>query len=234
MATGTGTMTLRMLAAGVLLVADAYAAPTALQQEASMSDRTPLAQLVEPINAEVARMIRDPKTTVRRLNTPFLLDGLIFQVDWHGPYKPVSLTIGYARHENFTVLLPINMAGFQELVARAGMTLDTDEQRIAFAVTALETTRRFDETFLVLRSFDDLRLMANPTAPDEKRFRAIRQEYEPLIRLPRTGGNGPWVMPIYVLSGGDLCLFTVTLDAAGNSAIAKTVLEADTPILPAG
>ena len=31
-------------------------------------------------------LIRDPQTTVRRLNTPFLIDGLIFQVDWHGPY----------------------------------------------------------------------------------------------------------------------------------------------------
>jgi hypothetical protein len=197
-----------------------------------MNDRTPLAQLVEPINAEVARLIRDPKTTVRRLHVPFLLDGLIFHVEWPGPYKPVMLTIGYARQDNYTVLLPTNVAGLQELVAKAGVTLDSDEQRVAFAVTVLQTTRRFDETFLVLRSFDDLRLMANPTKPDEERFLAIRQEYEPLIHLPRTSGSGPWTIPIYVLSRDDLCLFTVTLDAAGNSTITKTVLEADAPILP--
>ncbi len=52
-------------------------------------------------------------------------------------------------------------------MARAGVTLDSDEQRVALAVTELETTRRFDETFVVLRSFDDLRLMANPTPEDE-------------------------------------------------------------------
>ena len=72
-------------------------------------------------------------------------------------------------------------------MAKAGVTLDSDEHRVAYAVTALETTRRFDETFKVLRSFDDVRLMANPTEQDMQAFRAIRQKYEPLIRLPRTG-----------------------------------------------
>ena len=54
-----------------------------------------------------------------------------------------------------------------------------------------------------------------------------------LIHLPRTEGDGPWKMPIYVLSRNDLCLFTVTLDVAGGTAIVKTVLEAHTPLLPA-
>ena len=199
-----------------------------------MSDRIPLAELVEPINAEVARLIRDPASLIERLDTPFLRNGLIFRIEWRGPYKPVGLTVGYARPDNFTVLLPTNTAGFQELVEKAGAVLDSNEQRVAFAVTELETTRRFDETFRVLRSFDDLRLMANPKAEDEARFRAMRQKYEPMIRLPHADGSGPWKMPVYVLSRNDLCLFTVTLDPAGNSTVAKEVLEANTPILPAG
>lgn len=228
-------MTSRMLAACALLLAvHAHSAQIARQQEATMSDRTPLAQLVEPINAEVARMIRDPATIIERLDTPFLRDGLIFRIEWRGPYKPIGLTVGYARQDNFTALLPTNTAGVQELVEKAGAVLDSDEQRVAFAVTELETTRRFDETFRVLRSFDDLRLMANPTAPDEARFRAIRQKYESMIRLPRTDGPGPWKMPVYVLSRNDLCLFTVTLDSAGNSTVTQAVLEANTPLLPAG
>ncbi len=225
---------LALISAGLSLsVARASAAPSALQQEASMSDRLPLAQLVEPINAEFAWMIRDPDSKIHRLNTPFLLQGLIFRVDWYGPHKPFSLTIGYARQDNFVVLLPANTTGFHELVAKAGLVLDTDEQRVAFAVTELETTRRFDETFLVAQSFGDLRLLPNPTPEEEQRFRAIRQKYEPLIHLPQTAGNGPWAMPFYVLSRNDLCLFTVMLDAAGNSTVVKTVLEADTPLRPA-
>ena len=227
-------MASRVLAVcALLLAASTHPAPATQQQEVGMSDRNPLAQLIEPINADVARMIRDPATRVERLDTPFLLQGLIFRVDWRGPYKPVTLTIGYARRDNLTVLLPLNHEGFQELVARAGVALDTDENRVSLAVTELETTRRFDETFVALRSFRDLRLMANPTPADEQRFRAIEQQYGPLIELPRTAGNGPWTLPIYVLSRDELCLFTVTLDAAGGSTIAKTVLEADTPLLPA-
>jgi hypothetical protein len=212
----------------------AYSAETPPQHEANMSDRDPLAQLVEPINAEVARLIRDPATTIERLDTPFLRNGLIFQVEWHGPYKPVGLTVGYARQDNFTVLLPANTAGFQELAARAGVVLDSGKHRVAYAITELETTRPFDETFVVLRSFDDLRPMANPTAQDEARFRAIRQKYEPLIQLPRADGAAPWAIPVYVLARNDLCLFTVTLDAAGISTIDRQVLEANAPLLPAG
>jgi hypothetical protein len=222
------------MASALLIALDPHSAVTTLQHEATMSDRDPLAQLVEPINPEVARLIRDPATTIERLDTPFLRNGLIFRIEWRGPYKPVGLTIGYARQDNFTVLLPVNAAGFQELLAKAGVVLDSSQQRIALAVTELETTRRFDETFIVLRSFDDLRLMANPTAQDEAWFRAIRQRYEPIMHLPRAEGTAPWEMPIYVLLRNDLCLFTVTLDAAGNSKIARQVLEANTPLLPAG
>jgi hypothetical protein len=233
MATDAG-MWARMLAACALLLAvGAHSAQIAAQQEVTMSDRNPLAQLVEPINAEVARLIRDQATTIQRLDTPFLRHGLIFRIDWYGPHKPVSVTIGYARPDNFTVLLPTNTAGFRELMAKAGVVLDSDEQRVAFAVTELETTRRFDETFMVLRSFEDLRLMANPTEHDQHRFRAISQKYGPVIHLPRTEGDGPWKMPIYVLSRNDLCLFTITLDTLGNSTITKQVLEANTPLLPA-
>src|SRR5215472_1394302 len=74
----------RLLAACALTVgAGAGSAQIAPQQEATMSDRDPLAQLVEPINAEVARLIRDPASTVQRLDTPFLRHGLIFRIDWY-------------------------------------------------------------------------------------------------------------------------------------------------------
>lgn len=233
MTAGTAVMMVRMLAAWALLAA-AEPVPLPLQQEDVMSDRVPLARLVEPLNAEIARMIRDPDTEVHRLKTPFLAQGLIFRIDWSGPNKPFSLTIGYARRDNFTVLLPANTAGFNELVAKAGVVLDSDQQRVALAVTELETTRRFDETFVVLRSFEDLRLMANPTEQDQQRFREIRQKYGPVIRLPRAEGGGPWELPIYVLSRNDLCLFTVTLDPSGKSTVAQEVLVANTPLLPAG
>jgi hypothetical protein len=240
MTAGAATMVVRMLAAwsfwSVEMGVPATAADPATllpKQEVVMSDRIPLAQLVEPLNAELARIIRDKDTEVHRLDTPFLLQGLIFRVDWYGPNTPFSMTVGYARRDNHVVLLAANKPGFDELVAKAVLTLDSEEQRIALAVTELEVTRRFEETFVVLRSFGDLRPVPTPTAEEEERIRAIRRKYEPLIQLPRAAGNGPWTMPIYVLSQDELCLFTVTLDVAGGTTIVKTVLEAHTPLLPA-
>jgi hypothetical protein len=211
---------------------DAYQQTFTPHQEAAMDDRANLARLVEPLNAEAARLIRDPDTTVERMATPFLRDGVIFLVVYNGRFKPVGFTVGYARAGNFTVLLPVNPAGFNELVAKAGVSMETNALRLSYAVAELEATRRFDETFSVLHRFDDLRLVPSPTAEEEARSREIKQKYEHRIGLPQTSGNGPWELPIYVLSRNDLCLFTVTIEPDGTSKVSKTVLEANTPMLP--
>ena len=110
-------------------------------------------------------------------------------------------------------------------MAKAVLALDREEQRIAFAVTRLEATRRFEETFVVLRSFSDLRPVTTPTSEEQERFRAIRRKYEPLIRLPASRWRRSWTMPVYVLWRNDLCLFTVTLDPVGKSTVTNKVLR---------
>src|SRR5215472_17925638 len=53
-------------------------------QETMMDDRANLARLVEPLDAEAARLIRDAHTKIKRMTTPFLRDGLIFLVIYEG------------------------------------------------------------------------------------------------------------------------------------------------------
>jgi hypothetical protein len=199
-----------------------------------MDDRTPLARLLEAEHPEVARLIRDPATTVTRLPTPFLRDGLIFRIEWFGPHRPVTLTAGWARPGGgLTVLLAANPDGFDALAKRAGVALETEAQRVAYAVTRLEVTRRFDETFKVLHGFDDLRPMANPDPPQAARLRALAAEWPPRIEPPRSApAESGWIVPVYVLSRNDLCLFTVAIRHDGTAAVTKSMLEADTPLLP--
>src|SRR5262249_33359652 len=128
-------------------------------EESTMDDKEPLAALVEPINVEQARLIRDPRTTVTRLPTPFLRNGLIFQFDWRGPYKIVSGTIGYTRQNNATYFLAASPDNFDHLIANANVTIDTDEQRLSYALTRLAVTRRFDETYRILQQFNDITLL---------------------------------------------------------------------------
>jgi hypothetical protein len=202
------------------------------QQETAMDDRENLARLVGPLDAESALQIRHPNTTVERMATPFLRNGLIFLVTYNGPYKPIGFTVGYARAGNFTVLLPANPAGFNELVAKAGASLETNALRVSYAVAELESTRRFNEVFMVLRTFADLRLVPSPTPEEQLRFHEIKAKYEHRIGLPQTSGNGPWELPVYVLSQHDLCLFTVTINPDATSKVSKAVLEENTPWLP--
>ncbi|MBU6498465.1 MAG: hypothetical protein KGJ41_02395 [Rhodospirillales bacterium] len=207
--------------------------PFAQQQERRMDDRTTLAGLMEKVNPDVARMLRDPATRVRRMPTPFLRQGLIFLVEWLGPYKPVAFTVGFAWPGDFIVLLSDNRPGFAELVRRAGVMVETDEQRVAYALTELEATRRFDEGFAVLRGFDDLRPMAGPNAAQAARLGEIEANYRARIAPPRSEPAGAgWAVPVYALVRNDLCLFRVAIGRDGTSEVTKSVLEAGTPLLP--
>lgn len=198
-----------------------------------MDDRSSLAMLLDPVQPEAARMVRDSRTTVRRVPTPFLRNGLIFRVDHALPQRKVVFTVGYARPENFVVLLADNAEGFQALVARASPLVETHEQRLAYAVAWLETTRRFDRSFAILKSFSDLRPVANPNPEQRLALQALRAKYEALIALPPPGRAAPWVLPVYALQQNDLVLFSVTIQANGTGSLARAVLEANTPLLPA-
>ncbi len=189
--------------------------------------------LLDTVQPEAARMVRDSRTTVRRVPTPFLRNGLIFRADHALPQRTVAFTVGYARPENFIVLLSDNVPGFQTLVARAGALVDTHEQRLAYALAWIETTRRFDRSFVVLKSFSDLRPMANPSPDQRQALQALRAKYEPLIALPPPLGAAPWVLPIYALDENSLVLLTVTIQASGAGSLSRAVMDANTPLLPA-
>ncbi len=218
--------------AAIMTMLIGTAASQPFQREQAMDDKTVLANLVEPVNPNQAELIRRPATKVLRLPVPFLQRGLIFRFDWDGPYRTISGTIGFARPGNTIHFLAAQPAEFDALVAQAGLVIDTEQQRLDYALTRLEVTRRFDQTFTVLRSFDQLRLMTDPTPEVAERFKTIQKAYAAKIKPPvveRVGAG--WVVPVYVMVGDDLCLYTVTIAADGRSAHSRTVLEAHTLML---
>jgi len=219
---------------GVLLLAALLlSAAPAWCEESTMDDKEPLAALVEPINVEQARLIRDPHTTVTRLPTPFLRNGLIFQFDWRGPYKIVSGTIGYTRQNNAIYFLAASPNNFDQLIANASLTIDTDEQRLSYAVTRLAVTRRFDETYRILDKFDDLTLLPDAAPEAQARAREMRARYSTRIVPPHVEADGSgWRVPVFVLVGDDLCLDTVIIARDGTSRVERVVLEAHTLMLP--
>ena len=130
MTAGAAITMARMMAAWALLspgmgvlATGTDPAPILQHHEVVMSDRTPLAKLVEPINAEVARLIRDQgRPLVERLDTPFLPQrtDIPRRVAW-AVTRHCRLTIGYARQDNFTVsCCRRTRRGLKSLVEKAG------------------------------------------------------------------------------------------------------------------
>jgi hypothetical protein len=197
-----------------------------------MDDRANLARLVAPLNAETARLIADERTTVERLPTPFLLKGIVFKVVHRGKHKPIGLTVGYALADNFTALLPGDPAAFEKVAQKAGVRLDSPPLRVAYAVTMLETTRRFDTSFGVIRDIQDLRVLPAATPEESARLAALEEKYRGMLKLPNGAGEPPWRLPIHAIVGADLWRFDVTLEANGKFALEKTKLEENVPVRP--
>jgi hypothetical protein len=218
-----------MTTAVLLVVPQAAATSPATGEEVTMDDRNNLARLVAPLNPDTARLIHHENTSVERLPTPFLLKGLIFRVIHRGKHKPVGFTVGYARAENYTALLATNPAAFQNVALKAGVRLDTPPLRLSYAVTLLETTRRFDRAFNIVRDAQDLRIVPNASPEETARFAALKDKYRTLLKLPEARGEPPWSLPIFAIVDTDLCRFDITLHADGRFGLERTVLEEDVP-----
>lgn len=226
-----GTAWLPRIVAPVVIAVGLTTGAFAVARTIETNEKAVLARFVQPVNAESARLIAHADTDVTRQVTPFLIDGAIFMVVHRGPYRPIGFTVGYARPDNWIGLLATDHQAFAELVRRAGVRLDSDPLRIQFARTLLETTRAFDRPFTVLRSWDDLKPVPAPTPAQVERLQELQRAYAERIALPQTRGPGPWRLPLYVLSGFDLELHTVTLEPSGAFEVSVTPLETATPLL---
>ena len=167
-----------------------------------------------------------------QLPTWFPRDALIFRFDWWGPYKIVARTIGYTRHDNAIYFLGGSAEDFDRLIANARVMIDTDEQRLSYAMTRLEATRSFARTYLVLERFEDMKLL-----PESNRRRRHTRETCYTLRAshraaPRGSGRSG-------LTGPGICAVrrqSVSRHRAdradGTSRVERTVLEAHTLMLP--
>src|SRR5579863_6579195 len=112
------------------------------QRRAAVVDQENLAKRVASVSQELATIIRSPDTRIEQLSTPFFANASIYRVTHLAPTHPIVYTVGCAGSE-YTVLLALNPDGFFELSSRAGFNLRSDEERVGYVITFLESTRNF-------------------------------------------------------------------------------------------
>ena len=193
-----------------------------------MIERKELAALVEPLNADLAGMIRADMTDIDQVPTPFLVHGAIYRVTHLLPTRPVVFTVGCSG--STAVLLPSAPDAFLHIAQTAGLRLDDDVTRIAYGVTFLETTRSFGERFQILHSVDQIIPRRGLDALQQERFESIVHDYRDVIAPPAISGNDPWVVTVFAAHGQALERITLELDTHGLVQSTAQVLELDLPI----
>jgi len=196
------------------------------------AERADLAARVEHIGKEAADLVRNPDAQVTRLATPFFRDGAVYRVIYNGRYHPIAFSVGTAER-HYAIMLPLSPGGFFELAAKAGVSLDTPDSRVSYAEVFLESTRDFRRRFQIIKNASEIELLPNATPEQKKRYEALVDKYEPLIRAPRASSLSSGEIVLYALVGESLFEIRLKISGEGKIVRSDTVLERDLPITTA-
>ncbi|HEY7306145.1 MAG TPA: hypothetical protein VH601_18615 [Bryobacteraceae bacterium] len=199
------------------------------EHEITEAERNDLAARAAHIGKEASDLIRDPKSRVTKLPTPFFHDGAVYQVTSNMPARPVVFTIGAAGRD-FATMLAQNPSGFFQLGTNAGLSIGSPELRLQYAQVFLEATRDFRQRLQILKSASDIELVPSATQEEKAHHTALLDKYESTIRPPHVSPIVPSEVVVYAIVGQDLHEMRLKISNDGTIARSDTVLEKDLPV----
>ena len=200
-----------------------------VQKETKKMDKETLAKKVETINPEVAEKIRSEKSTIEQIETPFFRNGSIYRIIYLAPYRPITFVYGIAG-EDFVVSLPNNQKNFIDLAQKADLKIDSDALRLNYVEVFLESTRDFQSRFQIIRQFDDIELINEPTEKEKENYDSLKTTYKAKIKPPEISGQSPSLIKLFVLKKQDLLHLNVKLSSEGHVDVEEEILETNLPI----
>ena len=194
-----------------------------------MPEKSALVKLIESVSPSFAQKMQKEPTKITPYPADFLRRGEVLHIACNGPYGPSLMTVGYLAPD-FIVSLGSNPEGFYQLAARGGLVLDTPERRARYVKTFLDTTKELHKRTQFLDKFPDLRKTPQTTPEELKRYQALKEQYDSLIRPLSLAPQPPWQGRTYALVIWDLVQYDVTLAADGKVTIATAVVEKTLPL----
>lgn len=195
------------------------------QEEKQVSDnREILAKRVEGVDAETAQSIRDPKTEITKISTPFFPGGRILRASSFAPTHPIISYIGID-DKNFTVILNANPEGFFELAEKADAALEKKDMRLAYCKVFLETVLAANKRLQILESVNDIEKRPNLSEEEEKQFEEFKTKYQKIITAPQMSDAVPSKAVFFVVKKQDLVRLDLTVSLNGKIDLQEKVLE---------
>ena len=187
-------------------------------------DKELLAKRFENKDPDTAVIIRDPKSKIERVSTPFLKNGRIYKVSKFAPTRPVIIFLGVDDKE-LAVKLNANEAGYFELADKGGLNIANGDARIAYVLVFLETVIKKNGRLQVLDNIGQIKPRPNLDAEKQKEFAAFTAKFESIVKPPKSVEGG--TVELYVVKDQDLVKMSATVSVGGKIDIKETVLEKD-------
>lgn len=186
-----------------------------------------LARRLDVSGTPVGSFFDNAGVTLQPLATPFLTDGGVVKVVNRGPRVERTSFVGWAG-KDFGVFLSGNPSAFEQLVSRSKVALPSDDARVAFARTLLETTANLNFRFQLLMSASQIPDRPGATKDELDRNAQIRGRYQKAINGPAIERRGAETRVSYfALVVQDLVRFDVDVGGTGKFRLEKTIVEKD-------
>lgn len=189
--------------------------------------KSDLARRLTVSGTPVGSFFENAGVTVEPLETPFLVGCGVVKVVNRGPRVERISFVGWSG-KDFAIFLSGNPAAFEQLVSTCKASLPSDDSRVAFARTLLETTANLNFRFQLLTSANQIPDRPGATKEELDRNAQVRGRYQKAINGPMVEKRGAETRVTYfALVVQDLVRFDVDVGGNGKFRLEKSVVEKD-------
>jgi hypothetical protein len=189
-----------------------------------------LAAALRGTSPAYARLVENPQTTLTPVAAAWLPGWQILDVVDPTPPHPRRFFVALSGAGRAEVLSG-EPAAFSTMLAEAEVAVDSSERAAAVAATFLDVTRDFAVFAYRIDGVDDIEWLPQPSAAEQARRDALRQDYRSRVQPPRVAeSDDGWQVTVWMVQGRDLVIHELSV-ATGTAVTDRTAtLEQDIPV----
>lgn len=193
-----------------------------------------LAEALEDVDADYARIARDKMTDVEVCPAPFLHHYKICKVLNYGMSHPVFFYAAFAPGKKAYVLTG-ESENFAKMAQEDSISINSEEEAAQYAAVYLDVTRPTDGLFYAVKSVDEIKFRGLLDEDDEKLKEHFIEKYRSRIVEPHAEpmGNG-YSVTAYVVHDQNLERHSIAISRRGVLQQVVKVLEEDLPLMFGG
>jgi len=204
---------------------DNRSAETVITEKKKVSDeKETLAKRFDRADPDTAAIIRSDETEVTDISAPFLRSGRVYRLQKFSKTRPIVIYVGIDEKE-FSTVLSGNQDGFVQLLANAGVKMDSPDLRIAVSKAYLETTKSSDERLQVVSDVQEISPRPNLDEKQKKDFEAFIAKYAKIVAAPKCGDAVPYECIVFAVHDQDLAEIELKLFPDGKIQRKEALLE---------